>query len=109
MCASRTSIIKRMQMQQDVSLRDYSTMRLGGTAAFVATVTTRQEVEEAVHWAEERKLPLMMIGGGSNIVWKDEGFNGLLMVNKIMGFEEEQEDRENYYVTVGSYVLGGGR
>ncbi len=91
-----------MQMQQDVSLRDYSTMRLGGTAAFVATVTTRQEVEEAVRWAEERKLPLMMIGGGSNIVWKDEGFNGLLVVNKIMGFEEQQEDKENYYVTVGA-------
>lgn len=91
-----------MQMQQDISLREHSTMRLGGKAAYATEVTSRQEVEEAVGWAEERKLPIMMIGGGSNIIWKDEGFSGLLVVNKIMGFEEEQEDAENYYVTVGA-------
>jgi UDP-N-acetylmuramate dehydrogenase len=44
----------------------------------------------------------MMIGGGSNIVWKDEGFAGLVIVNKIMGFEEQQEDTENYFVHIGA-------
>lgn len=91
-----------MQIRQDVSLRDHSTMRLGGKAAFLVDISSRQELQEAVTWAEERKLPIMMIGTGSNIVWKDEGFNGLIMVNKIMGFEEQQEDEENYYVTVGA-------
>ncbi len=91
-----------MQIQQDVSLREHSTMRLGGKAAFLVDISSRQDLEEALRWAEERKLPVMMIGSGSNIVWKDEGFNGLILVNKIMGFEEQQEDEENYYVTVGA-------
>jgi UDP-N-acetylmuramate dehydrogenase len=44
----------------------------------------------------------MMIGGGSNIIWRDEGFPGLILVNKVMRFEEQQEDEENYYVTIGA-------
>lgn len=91
-----------LQFQQNVSLRHYSTMRLGGNAAYLCDVHNRQEVEEAVRWASEHNVPIMMIGGGSNIIWKDEGFPGLVLVNKIMGFEEQQEDEENYYATIGA-------
>ena len=94
--------MRSMNVQQNVSLQAFSTMRLGGTAAFVTEIHSRQEIAEAVAWAEERKLPIIMVGGGSNIVWKDEGFPGLLLVNKIMGYEEQQEDEENWYVTVGA-------
>ena len=75
-------------------------MRLGGLAAFLAEITTRQELEEAVRWAQDKKLPLLMIGSGSNIVWRDEGFKGLIIVNKIMGFAVQHED-EHAYVTIG--------
>ena len=91
-----------MNIQHDVPLRDYSTMRLGGTAKHLVEVHTRMEVEEAVTWATERQLPLLMIGGGSNIFWKDEGFEGLVIVNKISGYELLAEDDENYYLTVGA-------
>lgn len=91
-----------MDIRQNVSLKDYSTMRLGGKAAYLVDIHDRYELEQAMAWAEERALPVLMIGTGSNIVWKDEGFNGLVMVNKIMRFEEQQEDDENYYVTIGA-------
>lgn len=91
-----------MQIQQNVSLKNYSTMRLGGTAAYLLDVTSRQEVSDAYGWAASQNLPVIMIGGGSNIFWKDEGFNGLVMVNKIMGFEVYSEDEENAYITVGA-------
>jgi UDP-N-acetylmuramate dehydrogenase len=91
-----------MDIRQNVSLKDYSTMRLGGNAAYLVDVHDRYELQEAFAWAEEHTLPVLMIGTGSNIVWKDEGFNGLVMVNKILRFEEQQEDEENYYVTIGA-------
>ncbi len=91
-----------MNILQDVSLKDYSTMRLGGKAAYMVDVHERNEVVGAVEWAESQKLPFIVVGGGSNIVWKDEGFPGLVIVNKIMRFEEQNEDGENYYVTVGA-------
>lgn len=92
----------RMNMQQNVPLKDYSTMRLGGYAAYLTEVTDRHEIAEALEWAEQNKLPVIVIGTGSNIVWKDEGFPGLVIVNKVLRFEEQQEDDENYYVTVGA-------
>ena len=80
-----------MNVRQNVSLRDYSTMRLGGTAAYMLDIHQTSEISEAVAWAEERGLPVLMIGSGSNIVWRDEGYPGLILVNKIQGFEIHEE------------------
>jgi UDP-N-acetylmuramate dehydrogenase len=77
-----------MQIREQVSLKDYSTMRLGGAARYLADITTIQELEQAVAWAHEHQLPLLMIGGGSNIIWRDEGFPGLIAVNKLRGIHE---------------------
>ncbi|HUC90178.1 MAG TPA: UDP-N-acetylmuramate dehydrogenase [Patescibacteria group bacterium] len=91
-----------MNIRQNVSLKDYSTMRLGGLAAYVAEITNKQTISQALAWAKERNLPVMMIGGGSNIIWRDEGFPGLLLVNKISGLDVKQENDQNYLVTIGA-------
>jgi UDP-N-acetylmuramate dehydrogenase len=91
-----------MNIQQNIPLSQHSTMRLGGAAAYYTEVNDRHELTEVLGWADQYKLPVIMIGSGSNIIWKDEGFPGLVIVNKIMGFEEQFEDQENYYVTVGA-------
>jgi UDP-N-acetylmuramate dehydrogenase len=91
-----------MQISNDVPLKDYSTMRLGGTAKYFAEIHSRSDIEEAVNWAVEHQVPPLMVGGGSNIVWRDEGFDGLLLVNRMMGYEEFPEDDQNVYITVGA-------
>lgn len=91
-----------MNIQDNVSLAQYSTMGLGGTAAHVAVVTNRMELLEALTWAQANALSARMIGTGSNIIWRDEGFAGLLIINKIMRFEVFNEDDFNTYVTVGA-------
>lgn len=91
-----------MNILQNAPLALHSTMRLGGPASYVCDVTSRNDISEAVAWAANQKVPAIMIGTGSNIVWKDEGFPGLVMVNKIMGYEQYGEDDENYYLTIGA-------
>lgn len=91
-----------MKIQQNIKLDKYSTMRLGGMANFLATVKNRQDVVSAVAWAERYNLPVVMIGDGSNIIWSDKGFPGLVIVNKITGFRIFKEDDGNIFVTVGS-------
>lgn len=91
-----------MDIQENVSLADYSTMRLGGTARYLLTVTERRQVAEAYQWAKQQSLPVIMIGGGSNIFWRDEGFPGLVLVNKILHYADFAEDEINHYVTVGA-------
>ena len=77
-------------------------MRLGGMAAYVLEITTRQELQTALEWADAQNLPAMMIGSGSNIVWRDEGYTGLLLVNKIKSYEALERDPGDFYVTVGA-------
>ncbi|HEX7963786.1 MAG TPA: UDP-N-acetylmuramate dehydrogenase [Candidatus Saccharimonadales bacterium] len=91
-----------MDIRQNEPLSKHSTMRLGGTAAYAVDITDRFQVQQALAWAEQRNLPVLMVGGGSNIVWRDEGFPGLLIINRIAGYEEQQEDDENWYLHIGA-------
>lgn len=91
-----------MNYAENVSLAVYSTMGLGGQAAYLCEVTSRMEVLEALSWAQSKQLPAIMIGGGSNIIWGDDGFAGLVIINKIMGYEVFDEDETNTYLTLGA-------
>jgi UDP-N-acetylmuramate dehydrogenase len=91
-----------MDIQRNVQLKDYTTMRLGGVAAYFVAVHDRKELVEALTWAEQNNLPVIMIGGGSNVFWRDEGFSGLLIANQIMGYEEQTDDDSSFYVTIGA-------
>jgi UDP-N-acetylmuramate dehydrogenase len=91
-----------MFIQENVPLQAYSTMRLGGHAAYLSEVNEHDDVANLVAWAKERQLPVLMIGDGSNIVWRDEGFPGLVLVNRLMGFETTNPDENTMYVTIGS-------
>jgi UDP-N-acetylmuramate dehydrogenase len=77
-------------------------MRLGGIADYLTEANTKDELIEIIEWAKSKKLNMLMVGSGSNIVWRDEGFKGLVIVNKIMGFEASDDDQENLYLTVGA-------
>jgi UDP-N-acetylmuramate dehydrogenase len=91
-----------MNVQNNVSLASYSTMGLGGIAAYLVEIKTRMDVLEALTWAQTNNLPAILIGGGSNIVWQDEGYPGLVMINRIERFELFDEDETNSYLTVGA-------
>lgn len=99
---ARDCIMTLMKILENVSLSDHSTMGLGGAAKYLVIVETNMELLEALSWAQERKLQIMMIGDGSNIVWKDEGYDGLIIVNKIQRYETFNEDDVNYYITAGA-------
>lgn len=77
-------------------------MRLGGPARYLLEITSPFEIEPALKWAEEKNLDVMMIGQGSNIVWNDAGFDGLILVNKIMGLEMQDNEYQAFA------VIGGG-
>ncbi len=88
-------------IQENIPLSNYSTMRLGGPARYLLEIHEQNEIEPALIWAEQRKLSVMMIGVGSNIVWQDKGFDGLILVNKILGFELQKQEYSSF-VTIGA-------
>lgn len=94
--------MKTMFILENVPLSVHSTMRLGGNARFATEINSRQDISEAVSWANERSLPIITVGSGSNIIWSDDGFNGLVLINKFSGVEIFEEDAENIYVSAGA-------
>lgn len=77
-------------------------MRLGGQARYLVEVTTEAELIEAQKWATTQHLSCIVIGGGSNIIWKDEGYPGLVIVNRITGFECKPLDDQDALFTFGA-------
>ncbi|WP_431042789.1 UDP-N-acetylmuramate dehydrogenase [Streptomyces sp. P1-3] len=65
-----------MQELHDAPLAPLTTFRLGGPATRLITATTDDEVIAAVREADESATPLLVIGGGSNLVISDKGFEG---------------------------------
>jgi UDP-N-acetylmuramate dehydrogenase len=91
-----------MAIRDNVNLADYSTMRLGGAAAHLVEIHEPTELVEALSWAQAHNLPVIVIGGGSNLIWRDEGFPGLVVINKISRFEQVDKDELNTYLTIGA-------
>lgn len=75
-------------------ISNLTTMRLGGAARFVLEVESKDDVVEAFRFAEERGLPVWMMGGGANTLGHDEGFPGVVILNKLRGIEIVREEND---------------
>lgn len=91
-----------MDVHTNISLKNYTTMRLGGDARFIAPVATPEEVAQLYRNAKQQNLPIFVLGGGSNVVARDEGFDGIVLLNRIMGFEVLEDDKSTALIKIGS-------
>lgn len=76
-----------LHIKENISLAAYTTLHIGGVARYFAEVQSIAEVKEAVRFAQQNALPLLVIGGGSNMLIADEGFAGLVILNRLEGRE----------------------
>lgn len=88
-----TSCIQ-MEFLQNQPLQSHTTMKLGGPAKYLCVVQSNQDVVDAVNFASQKSLPIMVLGGGSNIIFSDAGFNGLVIINSIDGLSIDNIDKK---------------
>lgn len=98
----RYNLLMPDSIQENVLLRDYSTMRLGGPARFLLEVHAEEELTNAITWARQNNIATIVIGSGSNIVWQDGGFEGLVIVNKLHGITLTGPVKDAYTIEVGA-------
>ena len=65
------------------SLKELSTFGIGGPIRFYLEVSQIFEIQQAIEWALVHKVPYFILGKGSNSLFDDRGFNGLVIHNKI--------------------------
>jgi UDP-N-acetylmuramate dehydrogenase len=68
-----------IDIRQNVPLAPYTTFGIGGPAAFFVEITTEEALVEAVRFAREHQLAVFTLGGGSNLLIPDTGFDGLVL------------------------------
>lgn len=66
-------------VRENVTLAPYTTMRTGGPAALFAEPRNAQQLAHVHQWAQEKGLPLLILGNGSNLLIADSGFDGLVI------------------------------
>ena len=89
-----------LDIKQNEPLLKHTTFAIGGPAKYFVVAKTKEEVLEAIGFAESKKLPFFLLGGGSNLLFNDNGYDGLIIKIQIGGVKID-EDR----MTAGAGVL----
>ncbi len=72
-------------IQENVWLAEFTTLKVGGKAHFFLSAKTENEIIKALKFAEINKLEIFILGGGSNVLIADEGFDGLVLQIALKG------------------------
>ena len=71
----------------DAPLAEYSSFKTGGRASLFLNAQTVSDTVQAVSTAYENNIPYIIIGGGSNLLISDQGYDGLIIKINILGIE----------------------
>ena len=74
-----------MEILSNIPLAPFTTLGIGGPARWFTEVTSEEEIVEAVDWARLHNVPIFILGGGSNLLISDAGFNGLVIRIALLG------------------------
>lgn len=95
-----SKISNGVKFQNNISLSKHTTFKIGGPARYFCIAKNKEDLIKAVKKAKELNLPFFILGGGSNVLALDEGFNGLVIKIKncklkISPYGGSSEGRQN--------------
>ena len=90
-----------MKIQENISLKPFTTFGIDKKAKFFTTVETLDELKAALLAAKEKQLPVFILGGGSNILLTRD-IEGLVIKLEIKGINLVKEEGDQLWVEVGA-------
>jgi len=80
-----------VRLEENVPLAPFTTIGIGGPARFFFRASSVDEVREALEWARAKEQRVFILGGGSNLLISDAGFDGLVLQLALRGVTIEGE------------------
>jgi len=82
-------------IKQNEPLANHCTYRIGGPARVLFSAADEREIIAGIEIAKENRFKMMILGGGSNVLFSDRGFDGLVLklANNFIKIAEEKENR----------------
>ena len=90
-----------LQIQTDVVLAPLTTLQLGGKARYFAEVSSNHELQEALDYIKKNNLKYYILAGGSNTIFSDTGFNGIVIKMAIKGIDRLELNSQLFRVAAG--------
>jgi UDP-N-acetylmuramate dehydrogenase len=78
-----------IEIKRDVSLAEFTTFKIGGNARFFVEATNEEQIVETISFAKENDFNLFILGGGSNVLISDSGFDGVVLKISTKGIENQ--------------------
>ncbi len=78
-------------IRQNIPLAPQTTIRLGGPAGYYAECTSIDEIRACLQWAASTDRAVQVLGGGSNVLFADAGFDGLVLKIALHGLDYSGE------------------
>ncbi|MFC1644623.1 UDP-N-acetylmuramate dehydrogenase [Patescibacteria group bacterium] len=92
-----------MKIKQGVRLDQFTTFKVGGPAEFFTEVNNKDDLIEAIKWAEQKNKKASILGGGSNVLVNSEGVRGLVI--KINNQDISLVDEDNIMCGAGASLV----
>jgi UDP-N-acetylmuramate dehydrogenase len=98
------------RLEKDIPLKNYSTFRIGGLTKYFLRTSDKKELKKIIERAKEKNIKFLVIGGGSNILFSDNGFDGLVIVYRAENLLKEnfniekKENKEDVIVKVDTSI-----
>lgn len=83
-------------------LKDFTTFKIGGPARYFVKIKDEADLREALAFAKTRRLSVLTLGGGSNLLVSDSGYDGLVLKNEIKGIKFVDKDDDRVVVEIGA-------
>jgi UDP-N-acetylmuramate dehydrogenase len=84
-----------IEIHENVPLAPLTTFKIGGSAQYFVSVWSDDDLREALAWAREKRVDFAILGGGSNVLVADAGFDGLV-IHLVEGGVEFSKDSPRY-------------
>src|SRR3989344_1244055 len=78
---------KLSEIQKGILLKNYTSYKIGGLAKYFFVAKNKEDLLNAIKAAKNFKLPVFILGGGSNLLVSNKGFNGLVIKIDIPDIE----------------------
>lgn len=114
---------RRVNLTENADMSKYTSFRAGGLAAALIEVETIEELKAVLRFVDEENIQHVMLGNGSNMLFKDSGYDGLVIKLSPQGFDyiayikaeeglekgrpEDLKPGEKYLVHVGAAMKNG--
>ncbi len=86
-----------MKIRENVSLERLTSFKIGGKASFFCQVKSLKDLNQALSFAKKRKLPYLILGGGTNVLISDKGYKGLVIKIGIKGISRQKKGQSLIY------------